>query len=805
MAELVLGGVGAAVGSLSGQAYLGFQIGVTLGSLLFPPEGPRLERGRVDEIRIQGAQQGSPIPIVYGRNRTAGTIIWATGLIETSSTSTSGGKGGGRGVTTTEYSYATSLAILVCEGTITKIRRIWANEEVIYDWRTGGSPTYASFLDSSKVRVYLGNQTAADAAIEADKGAGNVPAHKGTAYVVFEDLPLAEFGNQIPNFTFEVESAHANLKVALEDLVSRVGLSASDYDFSAVVGYPTRGMLIGARTEAGRILEAFAKANFFEIVESEGKIKSVIRNGNSVLTIPSDDIGAAEYGDTEAARYVETTRAEETELPREFVVAYQSEAIDFLQWTQTARRTVRWSENQEQIAFPMSLADAYARYIADAFLMERWASRSSHKFTLSYKYIKLDPGDVVTIPDEGGGTRVVRIVEMSMGLLAQIEVHAVDDDPIIYVDPGLPASVPTGGGSGVIALASADLLIFETNAPFDSLADDCRLGAVAGRSAAGWKGGEAQIDPTIQGAGTGSFRTIAEFSSSCQFGYTTTDSFGVLGNSPPSGRAAEDFVCDLDATNTVRVTMTNGTLSSCTYDEMVQDGRNLCLVGDEIIQFQTATLVSGSTYTLSNLLRYRRGTDYLLIEYALLNWAGHQQGERFVLFNSKVQSFAYDPGGIGETHNFRIIENGKDYSGGLPSYTEPLTLAGLSRKPYGPCGLWYDGDRSGSETDISLYWTRRVRKKGNLYDYSEAPLDESAENYVIEIWSDDLAGLTNEYEHSGPPPFVYSIADQTNDGYSAKEFRFIVRQKSNEAGVGSGHRSLSKFVSTENDFRYNEP
>lgn len=804
MAELILGGVGAAVGSvIPGVGWMtGFQIGVTLGSLLFPPEGPKLERGRVDEIRLQGAQQGSPIPIVYGRNRTAGTIIWATGLIETSSTSTSGGKGGGGGVTTTEYSYATSLAILVCEGTITKIRRIWANEEVIYDWRTGGSPTYANFLDSSKVRVYLGNQTTADAAIEADKGVGNVPAHKGMVYVVFEDLPLAEFGNQIPNFTFEVESAHANLKIALEDLASRIGLSSTDYDFSAVVGYPTRGMLIGARTEAGRVMEAFAKANFFEIVESEGKIKSVIRNGNSVLTIPSDDVGAAEYGDTETARYVETTRAEETELPREFVVAYQSEAIDFLQWTQTARRTVRWSENQEQVSFPMSLADAYARYLADAFLMERWASRSRHKFTLSYEYIKLDPGDVVTIPDEGGGTRAVRITEMSMGLLAQIEVQAVDDDPVIYVDPGLPASVPTGGGAGVGGPNAADLLVFETNAPFDNLADDCQIGSVAGRSAAGWKGGDAQIDPVIQGNGWGTSRTIAEFGSSCQFGYSTNDAFGVLGNSTPANRGLGDVPYDLDVTNTVRVTMTNGTLSSCTYDEMIQEGRNLALLGDEIIQFQTATLVSGSTYTLSNLLRYRRGTDYFLWESFFGNWFGHAQGERFVLFNSKVKNFAYDSGGIGNVHNFRLIENGKDYSGGLPSYTEPLTLAGLSRKPYGPCDLKYTGDRSGGSADLNFYWTRRVRKKGDLYNYQEAPLDESTEEYQIEIWYDDLSGLIATYSHTGPAPFTYTIAQQTTDGTFDIEFQFLVRQKSSEPGIGYGQISLPKFVALAPDVDY---
>src|SRR3546814_5037568 len=42
----------------------------------------------------------------------------------------------------------------------------------------------------------------------------NVSAHRGLAYVVFEDLQLAEYANRIPNLTFEV-AAEAGADVAL--------------------------------------------------------------------------------------------------------------------------------------------------------------------------------------------------------------------------------------------------------------------------------------------------------------------------------------------------------------------------------------------------------------------------------------------------------------------------------------------------------------------------------------------------------------------------------------------------------------
>ena len=43
-----------------------------------------------------------------------------------------------------------------------------------------------------------------DPLIEAAEGHGRTPAFRGLAYLVFEDLPLENFGNRIPNITAEV-------------------------------------------------------------------------------------------------------------------------------------------------------------------------------------------------------------------------------------------------------------------------------------------------------------------------------------------------------------------------------------------------------------------------------------------------------------------------------------------------------------------------------------------------------------------------------------------------------------------------
>ncbi|MEP5088960.1 MAG: glycoside hydrolase/phage tail family protein [Paracoccaceae bacterium] len=55
------------------------------------------------------------------------------------------------------------------------------------------------------MRIYKGrSDQLPDPTMEAIEGAGNVPAYRGTAYVVMENLPLEQFGNRVPQFTFEV-------------------------------------------------------------------------------------------------------------------------------------------------------------------------------------------------------------------------------------------------------------------------------------------------------------------------------------------------------------------------------------------------------------------------------------------------------------------------------------------------------------------------------------------------------------------------------------------------------------------------
>lgn len=188
------GSVGGTLAGLSSVA-IGRAVGATLGRVidqrLLGQGGQAIETGKVDRFRLTSAGEGDPIAQSYGRMRLGGHIIWASDFQETLTTS-GGGKGSRSQPTTTEYSYSVSLAIAVCEGEIVRVGRVWADGEEVA-------------RDDLNMRVYTGSpDQLPDPVIEAIEGQGKVPAYRGTAYVVMEDIQLAAFGNRVPQFSFEV-------------------------------------------------------------------------------------------------------------------------------------------------------------------------------------------------------------------------------------------------------------------------------------------------------------------------------------------------------------------------------------------------------------------------------------------------------------------------------------------------------------------------------------------------------------------------------------------------------------------------
>lgn len=182
----------------------------------FGAQGPEAQRQSLGELSQQTAKESEPRAIIWGRVRPIGGNIihcqtpvmrWVVSYSE----SASGGKGGSKKKqqqeTWTQRAYRT-YAIGVCEGPITAYARIWRNNKLVYDGRgtAWGAANNGVFL--SAFRLYLGGWDQMPSPdLQAIWGMQNVPAYRGTAYMVALNEDLTDQGAAVPQWLFEVERA----------------------------------------------------------------------------------------------------------------------------------------------------------------------------------------------------------------------------------------------------------------------------------------------------------------------------------------------------------------------------------------------------------------------------------------------------------------------------------------------------------------------------------------------------------------------------------------------------------------------
>lgn len=258
MATLVLGAVGAAIGSSFGGAILGVSaasiggfIGSSLGSmidsgLMAGNQSQRFEGARLDAVRVSTSTEGAVVSRVFGRMRVAGNIIWATDFDERQVTTTVRGPrrfgffGPRASSSSTEFFYRASFAVGLCEGEITGIGRVWADGK-LHD------------ISGDDIRIYRGDEAQEpDPLIVSRMGGGRAPAYRGLAYVVFEEMDLEDFGNRIPQLTFEIYRPLPDEDVA-EGIVPAVTMipASGEFVYAADIIESERGGFAGIDVSFG--------------------------------------------------------------------------------------------------------------------------------------------------------------------------------------------------------------------------------------------------------------------------------------------------------------------------------------------------------------------------------------------------------------------------------------------------------------------------------------------------------------------------------------------------------------------------
>jgi hypothetical protein len=541
-------------------------------------------------------------------------------------------------------------------------------------------------------------------------------------------------------------NAQGSVAAIMTDILTRAGYAMGDYDVSALTNHTIQGYVLQEPMSARNAIEPLQSYAPFDLIETTGQLAAVLRGGAAAATVPSGEWRAAAENKTQPPPLL-VTRAQEMDLPREVDIDVIDPSRNFEVNCQRARRIATSARAVQKISLPIVCDVDTAKQIAETKLYTAWAERDLVKISVSRTWLALDPSDVIDL--NNGNLLRIASINQSGGLL-QLE-------GFYSYAASLSSAASADGGQNIAASGNASVgsVLYLMDIPLLQSTDDQPGVYVAVTGLSGWTG--ASVLRSSDGI---NYTSIESLSIAATAGIATT----VLPNAS---------ALYMDNVSTVNVQVTQGTLASCTWIDMT-NGTNAALLGSEIIQFQTATLIGPGFYTLSNLLRGRRGTEYAT--------SIHVIGENFVLLQAGAVDFIPDIlSDRNKTYDFRALSSGQSLSA-VQDYV--FTYGMKTICPFAPVNI--KGSRSlGISGDLTLTWTRRARLNAEWVDYIDVPLDEPQELYECDI----INGTTIIRAFTGltSPTALYTAAQQTTDWGSSIPSKFTVNIYQTSSRYGNGN------------------
>lgn len=533
-------------------------------------------------------------------------------------------------------------------------------------------------------------------------------------------------------------------------------LTAADLDITALT-QTVRGYRIGSLGSIRAALEPLQASWPFDIVQAGYKIKFAARGGASVVTIPASDLDARSDGSAPGVQLT-TVREMDSQLPRRVTVQYLDHAREYNTGVQYAERLNTSSVNSLTLELPIVLTATEAAGKAEVLLYMYWLERHDLLFNLPPTYNQLEPGDVVTL-NMPEGTSSLRLVSVTNSSDGRVECQAKRAAAAIYTPAAIGvASAVTGPvtltpvGASVYVLLDLPEISTAQNTP-------CFLAAMTG-VLTGWDGGS-----LMQSTDSGStWVDLHDFGApGCTMGTAST----VIGS-------VDSRV--MDNGSVLTVVLSQGTLSSVTQLALF-GGANYFAYGVngrwEIIAAMTCTLVSGSTYTLSNFLRGRFGTEQYM--------GTHVIGDSIVLLDTvDLALIVMGVGTIGLPYLYRGITYDRDIG---TDGDRTFAYSAVNLKPLAP--IYLTGNRD-SSNNWEFTWIRRTRDGGEWRDNVDAALGEASEAYQIDIYSDGTYATVKRTISATSPTAAYTSADQTTD-FGSNQGTLYLKLYQISATVGRGY------------------
>ncbi len=470
MATLILTAVGTAIGGPVGGA-IGGMLGQQIDMAILGSGKPR-EGARLKELQIQTSSYGTQFPAILGTMRAAGTVIWATDLVEQRVKS-----GGGKGQpAVVNFSYVANFAVALSSAPLLRVGRIWADGNLM----RGGA---GDFKVQTGFRFYAGHaDQTADPLMASANGIQRCPAHRGLSYAVFENLQLADYGNRIPSLTFELFERDGSVSLAtIAGMAS--GGKIGGQSLEAVTGYALQGADIVSALrplfDAAPVfvrpqMDTLSVADWFGANQQLAELVPVANASGNALERPGK------------------SRQPENAAPNNLALRHFEPARDFQAGTQQSQRG-RVGAITTLIDCPAAMNANQAKRFADLALLQQhrgrsrislfaigpstgvqigdWISQGGSRFRIHEieKFSGFDRIEAISWLDRYSAASIGTDAGIATGqpdaIIGPTQLMVVDLPLLLPTDPGLPQVFVAAAGTGAgwkganIALRDGDRLI----------------------------------------------------------------------------------------------------------------------------------------------------------------------------------------------------------------------------------------------------------------------------------------------------------------------------------------------------------
>ncbi|MCH9753656.1 MAG: glycoside hydrolase TIM-barrel-like domain-containing protein, partial [Alphaproteobacteria bacterium] len=480
------------------------------------------------------------------------------------------------------------------------------------------------------------------------------------------------------------------LSDVLYELCKRSGIDVKQIDTSKIIDV-VDGFVIDEVVAAQDVIELLSRFYFFDVQESDGLLKFI-----SPKSFGNHVINSSELIYNFNNNLIQIIHQDEEGLPKKIELIYSDKSKLYNQNVSRAQNYHTSSDKHLLLASNIVFSERLISKKAKELLQQIWNARHLYKIKLPFKYMFLRPGDIITLNYQDS------LYHIKVSTISIIENKCLEIE----------------GNSYIIGVCNSQYDPADIQINQENISTECNYISYALDLPA--RIGEFKEYNNINiavAAKSGTFKpaSIYFFYNNSYHYVTDVIKESTVGSVHDRLRDANYSIFDTE--NTINVSLISGSLESVSDDQILSKA-NMAIIGDEIVQFKNAQLVSENLYKLSVFLRGRMGTESFT--------DSHQPGERFILLDKNLTSVDISMQLLGFESDYFLVSDGEKLD---LTENNRFTWNANSLKPLSPVHLFYEEI---SNEKVKISWTRRSRIGGTMRNNVDIMLHEEKECYEID-------------------------------------------------------------------------